>query len=80
VGDPARLAGLRDALLDAVAGFAALPAAGPGRRDAAFCLFLHVHASSPLRLGPEWPAAAVQLLGLSDTTGETGKTGTGPGR
>jgi hypothetical protein len=74
--DPARLAGLRGALFDAVAGFAALPTADPGRSDAAFCLFLHVHASGPLRLRPQWPAVAAQLLGITAATGETGA---GPG-
>ena len=88
----ARLSGLRGALLGAVAGSAALPVADPARRDAAFCLFLHVHASSPLRRRPELPAAAAALLGLTAAAAETaaddtatdetatGETVTGPGR
>jgi len=55
---------LRGLLHATVARFAALPAADPGRSDAAFCLFLHVQASSRPRSAPEWPAAAARLLGL----------------
>lgn len=56
------LAALRDTLHDAVGRFAALPASEPGRGDAAFCLFLHVHASGPLRVLPAGPAVAARLL------------------
>jgi hypothetical protein len=59
------LAALRRKLYDTVSRFPALPAADPGRSDAAFCLFLHVHASSELRLRPEWPAVAARLLGIT---------------
>jgi hypothetical protein len=59
-----RLAELRGRLYDTVGRFTALPAADPGRSDAAFCLFLHVHASTPLRTRPEWPAIAACSLGL----------------
>jgi hypothetical protein len=59
------LAALRGKLYDTVSRFPVLPAADPGRSDAAFCLFLHVHASSELRLRPEWPAVAARLLGIT---------------
>jgi hypothetical protein len=59
------LAGLRDTLYDAVGRFAALPASEPGRGDAAFCLFLHVHASGPLRVLPAWPSVAARLLAIT---------------
>jgi hypothetical protein len=56
---------LQGRLLDAVGQFAALPAADPGRSDAAFCLFLHVYATSALRTVPQWPAAVARLLGIT---------------
>jgi hypothetical protein len=59
------LAELRGRLHDAVARFAALPTADPGRGDAAFCLFLHVHATSAMRDQPAWPAVAARLLGIA---------------
>jgi hypothetical protein len=62
--DPAGATELRGLLHATVARFAALPAADPGRGDAAFCLFLHVQASSRPRSGPEWPTAAARLLGI----------------
>ena len=62
--DPAGAAELRGLLHATVARFAALPAADPGRSDAAFCLFLHVQACSRPRSAPEWPPAAARLLGL----------------
>jgi hypothetical protein len=71
------LAELRAQLYGTVDRFAALPAADPGRSDAAFCLFLHVHASTPLRLRPKWPDLAARMLGITAATGETG---TAPGR
>jgi hypothetical protein len=71
------LADLRDQLYGTVGSFTALPAADPGRSDAAFCLFLHVHASTALRQRPQWPELAARMLGI--TTG-TGETGPGPGR
>jgi hypothetical protein len=52
-------------LYETVDRFAALPAADPGRSDAAFCLFLHAHATSSLRSDPEWPAAAARGLGIT---------------
>jgi hypothetical protein len=58
----AGLTELRGRLHEAVGRFAALPAADPGRSDAAFCLFLHVYASSGLRARPTWPAIAARLL------------------
>jgi hypothetical protein len=75
-GDPGRpgsaaedtdagLAELRGRLYDTVARFAGLPAADPGRGDAAFCLFLHVHATSAMRDRPAWPAVAARLLGIA---------------
>jgi hypothetical protein len=63
--DTGGLAALRGKLYDTVSRFPVLPAADPGRSDAAFCLFLHVHASSELRLRPEWPAVAARLLGIT---------------
>jgi hypothetical protein len=64
----AGLAELRGRLYDTLGRFAALPAADPGRSDAAFCLFLHVYASSALRDGPAWPAIAARFLQNSATT------------
>jgi hypothetical protein len=61
----AGLAELRGLLYDTVGQFAALPQADPGRADAAFCLFLHVHASSAPPLRTEWPAVAARFLGLT---------------
>ena len=59
------LAELRGRLHDAVARFAALPTADPGRGDAAFCLFLHVYATSAMRDQPAWPAVAAMFLGIA---------------
>jgi Helicase HerA, central domain len=64
---------LRGTLLETVGRFAALPGADPERSDAAFCLFLHVYASSALRLTPQWPAAAARLLELPDIAGQAGQ-------
>jgi len=63
--DLGALTELRRTLHTTVARFAALPAADPGRSDAAFCLFLHVHATSGLRTQPRWPAVAAKLLGIT---------------
>jgi hypothetical protein len=70
----AGLAGLRDRLHDTVGRFAALPAGEPGRSDAAYCLFLHVHASSELRVLPAWPAIAAGFLQIAapDIAGQAG--------
>jgi Helicase HerA, central domain len=65
----AGLKDLQDRLLDTVRRFAALPTADPGRSDAAFCLFLHVYASSALRSMPQWPAAVATLLGITAPDG-----------
>jgi hypothetical protein len=59
---------LHGKLLETVARFAALPTADPGRSDAAFCLFLHVYASSGLRTRPQWPAAVARLLAIPEPT------------
>jgi hypothetical protein len=59
------LAELRGRLYDTVARFAALPTADPGRGDAAFCLFLHVQATSAMRDQPAWPAVAARFLGIA---------------
>ena len=65
-GEPrAGLDELHGRLLETVGRFAALPTADPGRSDAAFCLFLHVYASSALRAEPQWPAAVAGLLGVT---------------
>jgi hypothetical protein len=64
------LADLRGRLYDAVARFPALPTADPGRGDAAFCLFLHVYATSAMRVQPAWPAVAAGFLGITDTASE----------
>jgi hypothetical protein len=61
----AGLAELRGTLYDTVGRFAALPAADPGRSDAAFCLFLHVYASSAMRVLPAWPAIAARFLAVA---------------
>jgi hypothetical protein len=66
----AGLAGLRGRLYDTVGRFAALPTGDPGRSDAAFCLFLHVYASSALRVLPAWPAIAARLLEITAPEGE----------
>jgi hypothetical protein len=67
----AGLARLRGGLYDTVGRFAALPTGEPGRSDAAFCLFLHVYASSALRGQPAWPAIAARLLDLATPDGES---------
>lgn len=73
----AGLAGLRGRLYDTVGRFTALPAADPGRSDAAFCLFVHIYASSALRAAPAWPAIAATLLQISDAQAGAG-TAAGP--
>ena len=67
-GQSDALAGLRDRLHDTVGRFAAIPTADPGRGDAAYCLFLHVYATSPMRSSPAWPAVAARLLGITTET------------
>ncbi|HEY1669627.1 MAG TPA: hypothetical protein VGG54_28355 [Trebonia sp.] len=67
------LAELRGRLYDTVGRFAALPAADPGRADAAFCLFLHVHATSVMRDQPAWPAAAARLLAIAAQAPQAGE-------
>jgi Helicase HerA, central domain len=64
---------LRGWLLETVGRFAALPSADPERSDAAFCLFLHVRASSALRVMPQWPAAAARLLEITSSAGQADK-------
>jgi hypothetical protein len=78
----AGLAGLRGRLYDTVGRFAVLPTADPGRSDAAYCLFLHIHASSDLRAAPAWPAIAATFLeigdaqaGVGNAVGKAGATG-----
>ncbi|HET9079710.1 MAG TPA: DUF87 domain-containing protein [Trebonia sp.] len=61
----AGLTGLRGRLYETVGRFAAFPTAEPGRSDAAFCLFLHVYASSALRGRPAWPAVAARFLEIA---------------
>ena len=68
------LAALRDSLYGAVGRFPALPAADPGRADAAFCLFLHVYSTSGLHAMPAWPSVAAGLLGLTDGTNRDSAT------
>jgi hypothetical protein len=60
------LAELRGRLYDTVARFADLPTGDPGRGDAAFCLFLHVYATSAMRARPAWPAIAARFLGITE--------------
>jgi hypothetical protein len=60
---------LRGRLYDTVGGFAALPTADPGRSDAAFCLFLHIYATSTLRALPAWPAIAARFLEIAAPNG-----------
>jgi hypothetical protein len=67
------LAELRGRLYDTVGRFAGLPAADPGRADAAFCLFLHVHATSAMRGQPAWPAVAARLLGIAAQAPKAGE-------
>jgi len=66
----AGLAELRGRLYETVGRFAALPTGDPGRSDAAFCLFLHVYASSGLRVMPAWPAIAAGFLEITAADGE----------
>ena len=66
----AGLAELRGRLYETVGRFAALPTGDPGRSDAAFCLFLHVYASSDLRVRPTWPAIAARFLEITAADGE----------
>ena len=47
-----------------VAAFPALPAAEPGRSDAAYCLFLHALAVRTMRFSPAWPTAVATRLGI----------------
>ena len=68
----AGLTGLRGRLYDTVGRFGVLPTADPGRSDAAFCLFLHVHASSALRSAPAWPAIAARFLEIGDAQAAVG--------
>ena len=76
----AGLAGLRGRLYDTVGRFTVLPAADPGRSDAAFCLFLHIYASSALRAAPAWPAIAATLLQISDAQAGAGTAAGKAGR
>ena len=73
----AGLAELRGRLYDTVGRFAALPTADPGRSDAAFCLFLHVYASSAMRARPAWPAIAARFLEIAEPGGEAGPQAVG---
>ena len=68
----AGLAELRGRLYDTVGRFAALPAADPGRSDAAFCLFLHVYASSAMRARPASQAIAARFLEIAGPDSEPG--------
>jgi hypothetical protein len=65
----AGLTELRGRLYETVGRFAALPTTDPGRSDAAFCLFLHVYASSTLRGLPAWPAIAARFLDIAAADG-----------
>ncbi|MGH3150462.1 MAG: ATP-binding protein, partial [Streptosporangiaceae bacterium] len=47
-----------------VGAFPALPAAEPGRSDAAYCLFLHAMAVRTMRFSPAWPVAVATRLGI----------------
>jgi hypothetical protein len=73
----AGLAELRGRLYDTVGRFAALPTADPGRSDAAYCLFLHVYASSAMRARPAWPAIAARFLEIAEPGGEAGPQAVG---
>ncbi|MGH3248894.1 MAG: ATP-binding protein [Trebonia sp.] len=64
----AALAELRGRLYDTLGRFAALPAADPGRSDAAFCLLLHVYASSATRDQSAGPAIVARFLQDPATT------------
>ncbi|HEY0934244.1 MAG TPA: hypothetical protein VGD91_10935 [Trebonia sp.] len=72
----ARWSRLTGGLRAEVGAFAALPAAAPGRDDAALCLFLHVLASRSMRFAPAWPAALADRLGEQPGSGSVD----GPGR
>jgi hypothetical protein len=76
----AGLAELRGRLQDTVGRFAVLPKADPGHSDAAYCLFLHVYASSALRALPAWPDIAARLLiqAAGDLADPAGKAGAEP--
>ena len=47
-----------------VEAFPSLPAAEPGRSDAAYCLFLHALAVRTMRFSPAWPTAVATRLGI----------------
>jgi hypothetical protein len=61
---------LLDGLRAHVAKFPALPAAGPGRDDAAFCLFLHALAVRTMKFTDAWPRAVGTRLGIIPSEGE----------
>jgi len=67
----AGLAELRGRLYDTVGRFAVLPRTDPERSDAAFCLFLHIYASSALRALPAWPAIAARFLEITAPGGDS---------
>jgi hypothetical protein len=60
----ARWATLLGRLGDHVTSFPALPSAGPGLGDAAYCLFLHALAVRTMRYQPSWPMAVATRLGI----------------
>jgi hypothetical protein len=55
---------LLDGLRAHVAKFPTLPTAGPGRDDAAFCLFLHALAVRTMKFTDAWPRAVGTRLGI----------------
>ena len=77
--DGGRRAELRRVLYEAVGRFPALPAADPGRGDAAYCLFLHVQATTRPRPDPGWPAVVAGLLGI-DPAGSGGPVRSAEGK
>lgn len=50
-----------------VIAFPALPHAGPGLSDAAYCLFLHALAVRTMRFPWSWPASVASRLGIQPT-------------
>lgn len=78
---------LTTGLREHVAKFPALPAAGPGRDDAAFCLFLHAMAVRTMRFADSWPRQVGARLGItpdapangSQPHAQAGTSASGPG-
>jgi hypothetical protein len=60
-----RWTGLLDRLLGCVGSFPALPTTEAGKKDAAYCLFLHALAVRTMRFSPAWTTAMAARLGIT---------------